>query len=313
MELYNYTYNSGVDIINLKKNLMKVEKVSSSSSMKDEISSIVKEKINTDLGPIFEENIRGIMENHFNFKKVNFPKTNYYKIITIAGCNNVKILQNKEKTIKFKTNLYNFLFNNDFSFSYRNSKEKKWQIIGKENSAKESKITLNGKDITVSPTKEIEIDRFYHIKNFKIDLFDEKDVVIIFNNINKEEEIIFQYAVLEAKLSKNKVEDLALQLKKDYAFVKLLEKKAIFLGFINDTSVNSEIYKKYLEGIPCVIYGIRNSIFCKRNVIHQYDWLLISEFKVLMDKVNTIADYIEEEKRRKEEKNLLGKKKKGKE
>ena len=42
-------------------------------------------------------------------------------------------------------------------------------------------------------------------------------------------------------------------------------------------------YKKYLKDIPCVIYGVQNSIFCKRNVVHQYDWLLISEFKYFKD------------------------------
>lgn len=320
MELFNYTYNSGIDIINLKKNLMKSDNFSSASSKNENISSIVKEKINTDLGPIFEENVRGIMENHFHFKKVIFPKTNFYKIITIQGCNSVKIIQNKGKEIKFKNNLYQFLFNDDFSLSYRDSKNKKWQIIEKEKSAIKSNITLNGKNISVSPTKEIEIDGFYQINNFKVELFDEKEVNIIFNNINKEEEIEFQYALLEVKLSKKKVGELALQLKKDHAFVKLLEKQAIFLGFINDKSVDSKEYKKYLKGIPCVIYGVQNSIFCKRNVVHQYDWLLISEFKYfknqfdeLLEKVNGIVNYIEEEKKRKEKKKLLGKKKERKE
>ena len=297
MELFNYTYNSGIDIINLKKNLMKSDNFSSASSINENISSIVKEKINTDLGPIFEENVRGIMENHFHFKKVIFPKTNFYKIITIQGCNSVKIIQNKGKEIKFKNYLYQFLFNDDFSLSYRDSKNKKWQIIEKEKSAIKSNITLNGKNISVSPTKEIEIDGFYQINNFKVELFDEKEVNIIFNNINKEEEIEFQYAVLEVKLSKKKVGELALQLKKDHAFVKLLEKQAIFLGFINDKSVDSKEYKKYLKDIPCVIYGVQNSIFCKRNVVHQYDWLLISEFKYfknqfdeLLEKVNGIVN-----------------------
>ena len=225
---------------------MKSDNFSSASSKNENISSIVKEKLNTDLGPIFEENVRGIMENHFHFKKVIFPKTNFYKI------------------------------NDDFSLSYRDSKNKKWQIIEKEKSAIKSNITLNGKNISVSPTKEIEIDGFYQINNFKVELFDEKEVNIIFNNINKEEEIEFQYAVLEVKLSKKKVGELALQLKKDHAFVKLLEKQAIFLGFINDKSVDSKEYKKYLKGIPCVIYGVQNSIFCKRNVVHQSDWLFPS-------------------------------------
>ena len=297
MELFNCAFNSGIDIINLKKNLMKSDNFSSASSKNENISSIVKEKINTDLGPIFEENVRGIMENHFHFKKVIFPKTNFYKIITIQGCNSVKIIQNKGKEIKFKNYLYQFLFNDDFSLSYRDSKNKKWQIIEKEKSAIKSNITLNGKNISVSPTKEIEIDGFYQINNFKVELFDEKEVNIIFNNINKEEEIEFQYAVLEVKLSKKKVGELALQLKKDHAFVKLLEKQAIFLGFINDKSVDSKEYKKYLKDIPCVIYGVQNSIFCKRNVVHQYDWLLISEFKYfknqfdeLLEKVNGIVN-----------------------
>ena len=299
---------------------MKSDNFSSASSINENISSIVKEKINTDLGPIFEENVRGIMENHFHFKKVIFPKTNFYKIITIQGCNSVKIIQNKGKEIKFKNYLYQFLFNDDFSLSYRDSKNKKWQIIEKEKSAIKSNITLNGKNISVSPTKEIEIDGFYQINNFKVELFDEKEVNIIFNNINKEEEIEFQYAVLEVKLSKKKVGELALQLKKDHAFVKLLEKQAIFLGFINDKSVDSKEYKKYLKDIPCVIYGVQNSIFCKRNVVHQYDWLLISEFKYfknqfdeLLEKVNGIVNYIEEGKKRKEKKQLLGKKKERKE
>ena len=68
MNLLLNSENSAKDIITLKENLIKSKKTQSILSTSD-ISSTVKEILNTEKEEYFEENIREILINYYNFRK----------------------------------------------------------------------------------------------------------------------------------------------------------------------------------------------------------------------------------------------------
>ena len=97
MEYIKYQDNFESDITNLKNNLMESKK-GSTTSIKSDISSLIEQNINTYIGKIFEDNIRGILINMLNFQKVDIPQDIFYKQLEINKSTVVKVLQNEEKT-----------------------------------------------------------------------------------------------------------------------------------------------------------------------------------------------------------------------
>jgi len=313
MNLLLNSENSEKDIIKLKENLMKSNKTQSILS-KSDISSTVKEILNTEKEEYFEENIREILVNYYNFQSVKFPKNIFVKVIKYND-KEIKIIQNVEKQVNIRGKKYNILFNDDFEILIKNELN---NILGKIESKRSNEnveLLVNEININISKYKKIEIDGFFELKNFKVNLFDDKEISIIYSNIENDKEGKYTHAAIEAKLNYKKTEGLIKQLKKDKHLLDIYEyKSTILIGFINSTKVVPIDFKEKLKNIKCVIYGIKNSIFHGKNVVRPIDWNLERNFenfkKQVTTKLDKIYNYLKinfkekdiEDKREKEEK-----------
>ena len=283
MEYIKYQDNFESDITNLKNNLMESKK-GSTTSIKSDVSSIVKQNINTYIGKIFEDNIRGILINMLNFQKVDIPQDIFYKQLEINKSTVVKVLQNEEKTENINDNSYKISFGKDFTFSMENLVNKSKVEIKSDESNVEKTFEIDGNKFVLSKYKQVEMDGFFKIKNFKIDSFDPNEVEIIFTNVNNEELTKCEYAIMEVKLNPKKIEELVEQIKKDSKLLKDMKEKKIFLGFINSTKVSS-FKKGTFKDINCVIFGIKNSILFGKNVSRAIDWNLEQKFNEFVKEI----------------------------
>ena len=313
MNLFLNSENSAKDIITLKENLMKSNKTQSILSTSD-ISSTVKEILNIEKEEYFEENIREILINYYNFQSVKFPKIIFVKVIKYDD-KEIEIIQNVEKQVSIREKKYNILFNDDLEILIKNELN---NILGKIESKRSNEnveLLVNEININISKYKEIEINGFFELKNFKVNLFDDKEISIIYSNIENDEEGKYTHAAIEAKLSHKKTEGLIKQLKKDKHLLDICEyKSTILIGFINSAKVVPIDFKEKLKNIKCVIYGIKNSIFHGKNVVRPIDWNLERNFenfkKQVTTKLDKIYNYLKinfkekdiEDKREKEEK-----------
>ena len=313
MNLLLNSENSAKDIIKLKENLMKSNKTQSILSTSD-ISSTVKEILNTEKEEYFEENIREILINYYNFQSVKFPKIIFVKVIKYDD-KEIEIIQSVEKQVNIRGKKYNILFNDDFEILIKDELN---NILGKIESKRSNEnveLLVNEININISKYKEIEIDGFFELKNFKVNLFDDKEISIIYSNIENDEEGKYTHAAIEAKLSHKKTEGLIKQLKKDKHLLDICEyKSTILIGFINSAKIVPIDFKEKLKNIKCVIYGVKNSIFHGKNVVRPIDWNLERNFenfkKQVTTKLDKIYNYLKinfkekdiEDKREKEEK-----------
>ena len=313
MNLLLNSENSEKDIIKLKENLMKSNKTQSILSTSD-ISSTVKEILNTEKEEYFEENIREILINYYNFQKLKFPKNFFAKVIKFDD-KEIEIIQNVENQVNIREKKYNILFNDDFEILIKNELN---NILGKIESKRSNEnveLLVNEININISKYKEIEIGGFFELKNFKVNLFDDKEISIIYSNIENDEEGKYTHAAIEAKLNHKKAEGLIKQLKKDKHLLDICEyKSTILIGFINSAKVVPIDFKERLKNIKCVIYGVKNSIFHGKNVVRPIDWNLERNFenfkKQVTTKLDKIYNYLKinfkekdiEDKREKEEK-----------
>ena len=291
MNLLLNSENSAKDIIKLKENLMKSNKTQSILST-SEISSTVKEILNTEKEEYFEENIREILINYYNFQSIKFPKNIFVKVIKYDD-KEIEIIQNVEKQVSIRGKKYNILFNDDFEILIKDELN---NILGKIESKRSNEnveLLVNEININISKYKEIEINGFFELKNFKVNLFDDKEISIIYSNIEIDEEGKYTHAAIEAKLSHKKTEGLIKQLKKDKHLLDICEyKSTILIGFINSAKVVPIDFKERLKNIKCVIYGIKNSIFHGKNVVRPIDWNLVKSFEDFKKQVTTQLDKI---------------------
>lgn len=313
MNLLLNSENSEKEIIKLKENSMKSNKTQSILSTSD-ISSTVKEILNTEKEEYFEENIREILINYYNFQSVKFPKIIFVKVIKYDD-KEIEIIQSVEKQVNIRGKKYNILFNDDLEILIKDELN---NILGKIESKRSNEnveLLVNEININISKYKEIEIDGFFELKNFKVNLFDDKEISIIYSNIENDEEGKYTHAAIEAKLSHKKTEGLIKQLKKDKHLLDISEyKSTILIGFINSAKIVPIDFKEKLKNIKCVIYGVKNSIFHGKNVVRPIDWNLERNFenfkKQVTTKLDKIYNYLKinfkekdiEDKREKEEK-----------
>ena len=283
MEYIKYQDNYVSDIINLKNDLMEDENGSITSENSD-VSSLIEQNINIYIDNIFEDNIRGILVNFLNFQKVDIPQDIFYKQLEINKSTVVKVLQNEEKTENIKDNSYKISFGKDFTFSMENLVNKSKVEIKSDESNVEKTFEIDGNKFVLSKYKQVEMDGFFKIKNFKIDSFDPNEVETIFANVNNQELTKCECAIMEAKLNPKKIEELVEQIKKDYKLLKDMKEKKIFLGFINSTKVSS-FKKGTFKDINCVIFGIKNSVLFGKNVSRSIDWNLEQKFNEFVKEI----------------------------
>ena len=294
MLCYKYYRNTLDDIKKLKKNLM-----STPNKTESDISS-ARQAINERVGKIFEKNIRYILEYNFDFRKVQFRLLMFTKKIIIFDndkkIEEIELFQNEETEVSIKVIKYIIIFDKHFKLLIKKSQNNIIKEIGSENSKKETKIDLEGNKLTICPYKEMEIDGYFEMKNFSVNIFDENEVEILFSNVNKEEEKGFFNSIIEVKLGANKVDELIKQIRKDHHFLKLKEKNdTVVLGFINNSDkIRNKNHFNTLKNKKCVIFGIKNSILCGKEITLPIDWDLEKKFKYLSKDVKEVKKRIDD-------------------
>ena len=278
----------------LSKNSKRTFNNSNSLTQKS-FSEMYKQNKNTEIGDIFENNIRQTLINEFEWKS-GLPKRNYFFRKIVIGDKTIIINSGSRKIIKVNGQLFRLYFTNnkDLKIHYGFRKRK---IITISRKIKTFDLNIHNIKLQFTEIIEIEIDGFFEIPNFDIDKFNNKDIEIIFNNINKETQ--YQNACCEIKLSMKKIGDLVRQLKKDkdYLEIFLKNKKIIYIGFINSSYIESS-YMRQLNGlnnIDIIIFGIKNNIWMMRDMTKYIDWALISNFKILKENVKEIKVEMKEE------------------
>jgi len=288
--MFNYKFsNNSNDIKKLKKGLM------SKSAKTDNTISSVRQVINEATGKILEKNIRQILQINYGFKTLNYPEKIFSKIIRVENDKNVQekeIFQSEDTIINIKNKEYIFCFNEGFELIIKDSNNEIINIPSKK-SNEESKVNIDGNKVTISPYKEMEIDGYFSMEKFEVNMFDEKEIEIIYSNINKDDEKCFTNSIIEVKLGANKVDDIIKQIRKDHHLLKLKNKKdTIVIGFMNSNKIKDRNHFNSLSH-KCVIYGIKNSIFCGKEVTYQIDWDLEKRVKSLEATIDDLKTNLE--------------------
>ena len=219
------------------------------------ISEEVRQIINEGTGKAFEENIRGVLSHKFNFEKYSLSRNIVYRKFKTSE-QTITIFKGENEKLQINNIPYILILNNDYSITIMDANK---NTISKTIKEKQEKIKdkLKGVSITIFPHVEIEFDGIYKINDFISSMKFKDEVVEFYSNIGKNDD--FEIAVIEAKLSPNKISKLVKQLKKYYyALEKKLNKKIIYLGFFNSPTIDSKEkanFKK-LEKMKCVLYGI---------------------------------------------------------
>ena len=287
--MFNYKFRKRFKgIKKLKEDLM------SKNPKNDNTVSSVRQVMNESTGKILEKNIRNILENNYGFKLLKYPEKIFIKKIRVEIGNKIKdeeIFQNEEATINIANKKYIFLFNEKFELLIKDSNNKTKTSILSNASNEESKVNLDGFNLTISPYKEMEIDGYFKMNKFKLEMFNENEIDVIYSNINKDDEKSFNNSIIEVKLSANKVDDLITQIRKDHHLLKLKnEKDTLVIGFINSNKIKNIAHFNSLDNKKCVIYGIKNSIFCGKEVTYHIDWDLERRVKSLEEKMDILND-----------------------
>ena len=287
--MFNYKFRKRFKgIKKLKEDLM------SKNPKNDNTVSSVRQVMNESTGKILEKNIRNILENNYGFKLLKYPEKIFIKKIRVEIGNKIQdeeIFQNEETTINIANKKYIFLFNEKFELLIKDSNNKTKTPILNNASNKESKVNLDGFNLTISPYKEMEIDGYFKMNKFKLEMFNENEIDVIYSNINKDDEKSFNNSIIEVKLNANKVDDLITQIRKDHHLLKLKNKKdTLVIGFINSNKIKNIAHFNSLDNKKCVIYGIKNSIFCGKEVTYHIDWDLERRVKSLEEKVDILND-----------------------
>ena len=285
-----YEYLNPKEINKLRQDLM-----TDNNDLETRISTEVNDIINDERGNNLEENIRKTLEHELGWKTSNIPRDFYYRQVTI---NDKNYIISKYKYISFTANEQIFFIkfndNNCSSEIYKNDLKRVNQKIKDNPNAKY--IQIGHCKLIFWPKNKIEIDGIYKINGFDFSLFPNDEFNIIYRNINDNEKEAFKYAAIEVKLNKRKMKELAVQLKNDYEVLgKIINQKMVFIGIVNSSSLSFK-YEEYVKQFNCVIFGIKNSIVYKRNMIAPIDWNLVAEFRQFktetVNKINNINDQI---------------------
>ena len=296
MLFYKSTKNTKSIIKKLKEDLM--DKNKDSANTPNSVISSINQIKNEKIGRVIENNIRNILQQYFNFEKIDFPQKVYIKRISYEnGQKEIQLIQNEETILTIEKINFKFLFDEKFKIQiYNNDNDNQPidTIESKYNNVKETlTIQKTNIEITTYPCREMEFDGFFRIRNFSKNQFDEKEASILYSNIIKEREEDFRYCMIEVKKGSRKVNELITQIRKYNNLLKLKEiNSAIILGFINADAVKDKSHFNTLKNINCVIYGIKNSILCGKDITKSIDWDLNKKVTELASKVDVIYNYI---------------------
>lgn len=283
MKMNKYLNNSQDDIIILKYNLM--ETTGDTTTITES-----KDKNSSNVSLLFEENVRETLINEYNFDESSFPRDVLYrKIYNEDKSINKTILSAKNEIIRINDTNYLFQLNTNSSISIFD-KDKLIKIIKDSQNIKEEYI--NDEKIFFQHHGEVEVDGILvSDNNFRLSMFRESEVLMIYSNINIEEEETFEVMVLEIKSRAEYLTELIIQLKRDANFFKkLTTEKIVFIGFVGSGRVNHRInFKELLGGMKCVLYLIKDNKLCGRDLKRNIDWVTINRVKKLTKKTGELT------------------------
>ena len=295
----SYLINSKKKINKLKRDLIK-----SSTSIKSN-SAFYKRFKNADIRKIFETNIRQALIVKYNWKIKKIERQFFYRELFHDKTLDY-IIVNKSQKIKIRNEIFIFkLLKDQLIISKDNNTELKMDIPIKEREIMEFPI-INER-IKISAQKEIEFDRIFKNKNIDFSKFSE-EVEIIYSNLEDKNINDFNYIITEIKLSANRVDDLIAQIKKDKNIMEnILNKKILFVGFINDTKIKFNIEEK-IKDIDFILFGLKNGKLTKRDMTQYIDWETIKEldytikvfnykFDMIINELRSIKNIIKKRKR----------------
>ena len=285
-------YLSQKQINKLKEDLMNKKKKFDNYS--NNSSSEYYKMKNKDVGLNFEDNIRNILIFNYGWKKNEINRKLIYCYIKYNNVSHIvtniakkKLIISKEKVI-FKIN-----------------KDKSLDIITghleKIKSQKETKKTIKDQEVIITGRKDIEIDGWFEINGFDINILDKNEICVIYKNLQEDDIKKAKQVVIESKLSRNKINELLIQLKRDKYVIDKMQKiekdNIIYLGFINSKSINQkEFYKNIIpkfKDLKFVLFGVKNSIFGKRKVTEFYDWEGIIKMDSLDKRLKSLEEKTE--------------------
>ena len=288
----SYLINSKKKINKLKRDLIK-----SSTSIKSN-SAFYKRFKNADIRKIFETNIRQALIVKYNWKIKKIERQFFYRELFHDKTLDY-IIVNKSQKIKIRNEIFIFkLLKDQLIISKDNNTELKMDIPIKEREIMEFPI-INER-IKISAQKEIEFDGIFKNKNIDFSKFSE-EVEIIYSNLEDKNINDFNYIITEIKLSANRVNDLITQIKKDKNIMEnILNKKILFVGFINDTKIKFNIEEK-IKDIDFILFGLKNGKLTKRDMTQYIDWETIKEFNnkfdMIIHELKSIKNIIKKRKR----------------
>ena len=124
-------------------------------------------------------------------------------------------------------------------------------------------------------------------------MFKHNEIEVIFNNIKKNEEDKFQFAILVIKLNPKDLSDLIFQIKRDESFFgSVTKEKIVYIGFVGKGDINKKINFKDLFHIKTNIYSIKNNKLCYRNLVRSIDWITVGKVNQLNEKINKLTEKV---------------------
>lgn len=281
----NYYYLSEKEIKQLHKELMETNTTYSSNKNKNKsISSIVTKEVkkskNSDIGILFEENLRQSLELFFKLETANIPRHFFYRKIKYKDNNYIICPSQKIDSEKFDIEFNAF----DSSCSFIEKKTKNVLTTITENT-RTTKYIYDGKMFDVEPPKEFEADGFFKTNaGFSIDDFKRNDIYIIFE---KAQNIEYNYCLVEIKLNQFKIDEVISQIIEDSEIIsKITSGEALYIGIVNIANDDMEFDLgscDELKGLNCLLCGIKDGLFCGRCITNPIDWQIIRDFQVFKE------------------------------
>ena len=264
----------------------------------DKISDIVAKEIkkikNGETGLVFEENIRKTLEYEYNWKTASIPRHFFYRVVIFKGksyyLSSFRIIKANKFTINMDPETNACLFIDKLN-------EKNTLEIGENETI--SPANFHNNNFLIGPPKEMEMDGLYENFDFNELPFDENEVEILFDNSPL---FKYKYAVIEVKLNANKITELIDQLKEDQ---KIMEEffennSVIYLGFVNLNKsdldeIDDSYFSTHCGNLNCILFGIKNGVFCERIITNPCDWKLVKQFYAFKKEIKDEIGELKEE------------------
>ena len=284
----NYLLNSESHIIKLKSDLM----ISDNNSVISYSSEYYKNR-NSEIGEVFEENIKNTLNFEFGWEKGDISEHFYYRIVKLDEDEYV-LMRDGKLAFNINGKKY-FLISKPDNISLKRGKAilKRYD----NNGAKKINEIISQKKLIIEKETEIEVDGYFKISNLDFSTFND-DFSILYMNINEEDIEEATNALIEIKLNKRKLPEMINQIKADRnIYEKIAKDKIIYIGIVgySERKHNIDInLEEELDGINCIILQMENFNFCGRNMKKSLDWKIIKEVQQMKQDIFNLKDDVVE-------------------